>query len=154
MACPPTESLAGLRPQLFVGLPEEERPTLKGGVITDWRGGSAGTGRGLSLRPCNAVVTGGYDRRPASLPVSQPRHGALLRDLPRHDRRVKSIFLDKFRCHGQHRSLRHDLWVDPVTGSLAKYKTSFSREYAGIHPKAHRLSGIRPDPSGLTPIRK
>ena len=30
---PPTESLSGLRPQLFVGLPEEERPTLKGGVI-------------------------------------------------------------------------------------------------------------------------
>ncbi len=31
---PPTESLSGLRPQLFVGLPEEERPTLKGGVIS------------------------------------------------------------------------------------------------------------------------
>ena len=110
MACPPTESLAGLRPQLFVGLPEEERPTLKGGVITDWRGGSAGTGRGLSLRPCNAVMTGDYARarrefpshRPAALSVSQPRHGALLRDLPRHDRRVKSIFLDKFRRRGEY----------------------------------------------------
>ena len=29
---PPTDSVSGLHPHLIIGLPEKERPTLKGGV--------------------------------------------------------------------------------------------------------------------------
>ncbi len=60
---PPTESLSGLRPQLFVGLPEEERPTLKGGVNPLSSGLFNLPCQGIKAPPPTPPCQGGMKRR-------------------------------------------------------------------------------------------
>ena len=57
---PPTSSLSGLRPQFTVGLPEEDRPTLKGGV--NFKGVRAS--KIASREFFNSPLTGGKKKAP------------------------------------------------------------------------------------------